>query len=111
MMDPIVDQQYVGIPLDPVQATSLPSSGHTVLCCQCGVSMPANQANMCLNCIRNQVDITEGIPKQLTAQWCKNCERWLQPPNSWIVAALESKELMALLLRKIKVSFLMTIVI
>ena len=58
---------------------------------------------MCVNCIRNEVDITEGIPKQITVNFCKNCDRWLQPPNSWIVAQLESKELMALMLRKLKV--------
>lgn len=73
------------------------------LCCQCGVPIALNPANMCVNCIRNQVDITEGIPKQITANFCKNCDRWLQPPNSWVPAQLESKELMALLLRKIKV--------
>ena len=58
---------------------------------------------MCVNCVRNEVDITEGIPKQVIANWCKNCERYLQPPHSWVQAAPESKELMALLLRKIKV--------
>jgi len=26
---------------------------------------------MCVDCIRNEVDITEGIPKQLTLYWCK----------------------------------------
>lgn len=33
---------------------------------------------------------------------CKDCERWLQPPTSWVTAALESKELLALCLRKLK---------
>lgn len=74
-----------------------------ILCCQCGISIPSNPANMCVNCIRSEVDITEGIPKQITVNWCKNCERWLQPPNSWTACAIESKELMALLLRKLKV--------
>lgn len=74
------------------------------LCCQCGIPMESNLSNMCANCIRNEIDITEGIPKQITANFCKNCDRWLQPPNTWTVAAFESKELMALLLRKLKVN-------
>ncbi|KAI9139720.1 NMD3 family-domain-containing protein [Paraphysoderma sedebokerense] len=57
---------------------------------------------MCINCIRNEVDITEGIPKSSTVHFCKNCERYLQPPNSWVVAQLESRELLALCLKKLK---------
>ncbi|KAI3647967.1 hypothetical protein MP228_008188 [Amoeboaphelidium protococcarum] len=73
-----------------------------VLCCQCGVPTPQNPANMCVNCIRNDVDLSDGIAKQQVVNWCRNCDRFLQPPNSWVTCALESKELMALLLRKIK---------
>ncbi|CAO3616970.1 unnamed protein product [Cunninghamella blakesleeana] len=57
---------------------------------------------MCVNCIRNEVDITEGIPKQATIHFCKNCERYLQPPGIWVVAALESRELLTLCLKKLK---------
>jgi len=57
---------------------------------------------MCINCIRNEVDITEGIPKHSTLQYCRNCERYLQPPNVWVLAALESRELLALCLKKLK---------
>lgn len=32
----------------------------------------------------------------------KDCERWLQPPSSWVVAALESKELLAICLRRLR---------
>ena len=45
------------------------------LCCLCGTAIPSNPSSMCVNCIQTQVDITEGIPKQLTIQWCKGCER------------------------------------
>jgi nonsense-mediated mRNA decay protein 3 len=31
-----------------------------------------------------------------------NAQRWLQPPTSWVSAALESKELLALCLRKLR---------
>jgi nonsense-mediated mRNA decay protein 3 len=73
-----------------------------ILCCQCGIAIEPNSANMCLSCIRTQVDISEGIPKQLAIQFCRNCERFLQPPTQWLPCALESKELMALCLRRLK---------
>lgn len=57
---------------------------------------------MCLNCIRSRVDITEGIPKQLVVSFCRGCERYLQPPAQWLPCALESKELLALLLKRMK---------
>jgi hypothetical protein len=35
------------------------------LCCLCGLPIQPNPANMCVNCMRNQVDITEGVQKQV----------------------------------------------
>lgn len=72
----------------------------TVLCCICGVSIQSNPSNMCVNCLKSQVDITEGISKQLTVFWCRGCGRYQRPP--WTTAARESRELLALLLKKIK---------
>ena len=57
---------------------------------------------MCLNCIRADVDITEGIPKQCTLHFCKGCDRYLAPPNNWMTAELESRELLAICLKKLK---------
>ena len=57
---------------------------------------------MCVNCIRSQVDITEGIQKQVTVLWCKDCGRYLQPPKHWLRAELESKELLTFCIKKIK---------
>ncbi|CAO3591254.1 unnamed protein product [Absidia cylindrospora] len=57
---------------------------------------------MCVNCIRNEVDITDGIPKHLTIHFCKSCERYLQPPGMWVAAALESRELLSICLKKLK---------
>ncbi len=34
-------------------------------CYQMGFILDANPANMCVACLRTQVDITEGIPKQV----------------------------------------------
>jgi hypothetical protein len=46
------------------------------LCCQCGTIIEPNPSNMCVACLRTQVDITEGIPKQATLHFCKGCERY-----------------------------------
>ncbi|KAJ1650815.1 ribosome-binding protein [Dispira simplex] len=74
----------------------------TILCCSCGVAIPPNPANMCETCIRNEVDITEGIPKQATLHFCRNCERYLQPPNHWISCTLESREMLTLCIKKLR---------
>lgn len=80
-----------------------PASGlQRILCCSCGTPIAPNAANMCINCIKGQVDITEGIPKQATVHFCRACERYLQPPGIWIVAQLESRELLTLCLKKLK---------
>ncbi|XP_061398259.1 LOW QUALITY PROTEIN: 60S ribosomal export protein NMD3-like, partial [Musca vetustissima] len=81
-------------------ANNTPTS--MVLCCECGVPIQPNPSNMCVTCLRNHVDITEGIPKQAVLHFCRNCERYLQPPGEWIQAALESRELLALCLKKLK---------
>ncbi|GBP60800.1 60S ribosomal export protein NMD3 [Eumeta japonica] len=57
---------------------------------------------MCVACLRANVDISEGIPKQATLFFCKGCERYLQPPAEWVVCPLESRELLALCLKKLK---------
>ncbi|PSC72831.1 60S ribosomal export NMD3-like [Micractinium conductrix] len=77
------------------------TQGH-VLCCLCGTSITPNPTNMCVNCIRTQVDITEGIQKQVTILWCKSCGRYLQPPKHWLKAELESKELLTFCIKRVK---------
>lgn len=74
----------------------------TILCCLCGVPITANAANMCVNCIRGQVDITESVPKSATIFYCRNCARYLQPPKHWVAAELESRELLTVLLKRLK---------
>jgi len=57
---------------------------------------------MCASCIRTQVDITEGIPKEGMLHACQFCNRWLQPPSKWIPCELESKELLTICLKKLR---------
>lgn len=71
-------------------------------CCECGTPIAPNPANMCVPCLRTRVDISEGIPKQSVLYFCKVCERYLQPPDTWISAALESRELLSVCLKKLK---------
>lgn len=60
-----------------------------------------NPSNTCISCLRSKVDITEGIPKEMIIYFCKKCERY-QAMGQWVVAELESRELMSLLLKKLK---------
>ncbi|KMT05339.1 hypothetical protein BVRB_7g174740 [Beta vulgaris subsp. vulgaris] len=72
-----------------------------VLCCKCGVPMQPNAANMCVRCLRSEVDITEGLLKQVTILFCPDCATYLQPPKTRIRAELESRELLTFCLKKL----------
>lgn len=56
---------------------------------------------MCINCIRSQVDITDGIAKEEIIFFCRECERYLQPPKYWVSCDPESKELLTICLKRI----------
>eukprot|EP00794_Sanderia_malayensis_P017668 gene17668-19430_t len=88
--------------MEYMTADSLTHTQHTILCCECGSPTIPNASNMCVGCIRSKVDITEGIQKQAVLQFCKGCERYLQPPGSWVACTLESRELMSLCLKRLK---------
>ncbi|WRT63701.1 uncharacterized protein IL334_000624 [Kwoniella shivajii] len=73
-----------------------------ILCADCGtVISSANGAGLCVGCLRNTVDITEGIPKEATLNFCRGCERFLSPPQTWVSCQPESRELLAICLKKI----------
>ncbi|EKM75358.1 hypothetical protein AGABI1DRAFT_46606 [Agaricus bisporus var. burnettii JB137-S8] len=75
---------------------------HRVLCADCGTPIVPNSANLCAACLRNTVDITEGIPKLASVAYCRNCERFLNPPAAWTIARPESPELLSICLKKLK---------
>lgn len=52
--------------------------------------------------LATSIDITDGIPKQATINFCKGCSRFLSPPTQWVICELESRELLAICLRKLK---------
>jgi nonsense-mediated mRNA decay protein 3 len=76
----------------------------TILCCNCGAPIDGTTSAgaLCYDCLKLNVDVTEGIQREATLHTCRDCERWLQPPAHWIAAAPESRELLALCLRKLR---------
>ncbi|VDM78735.1 unnamed protein product [Strongylus vulgaris] len=73
-----------------------------IACCQCGLPIQPNAANMCSGCIRSKVDITEGISRTATIYICKFCDRYFVPPSGWMRAEPESRELLSICLKKMK---------
>ena len=80
------------------------STAATILCYNCGAPIDGTQAAgaLCADCLKTTVDITEGIEREGILLMCRDCDRWLSPPSSWVVAAPESRELLALCLRKLR---------
>lgn len=66
------------------------------------MAIDPNPSNMCVACLRTHVDITAAIPKQAVIYFCRNCERYLQPPNEWVKCALESRELLAFCIKRVR---------
>ena len=71
-----------------------------VRCCMCGVLMAPNASNTCIQCLKSQVDITEGISKTVQLQHCRECNRYLRP--GWVACELESNQLLSLCLKHVK---------
>lgn len=73
-----------------------------ILCCMCTQLIDSNPSNMCLDCLKQRVDITEGITKQHNINFCKTCGRYLQPPATWLPCELESPQLLSFCLKRVK---------
>ncbi|KAI9756040.1 MAG: ribosome-binding protein [Chaenotheca gracillima] len=90
----------------PVAMQALPAgqTNATILCCNCGAPIDGTSAAgaLCSDCIKLTVDISQGVQREATLHICRDCDRWLQPPNQWLVATPESRELLALCLRKLR---------
>lgn len=55
-----------------------------------------------MDCIKMTTDITQGIPREGVVHYCRGCERYLQQPHGWVNAEPESRELLALCLKKLR---------
>ncbi|RMZ89456.1 hypothetical protein DV736_g3327, partial [Chaetothyriales sp. CBS 134916] len=86
-----------------LESASRPQAA-TILCCNCGVPIDGTAAAgaLCYDCVKLTVDASEGIQREAVLHTCKDCERWLSPPSQWVTAAPESRELLALCLRKLR---------
>ena len=84
-----------GVPIDILLVTA-----QQIRCCICGLMTEPNASNTCINCLKSQIDISEGISRSNILQHCKECNRYLRPP--WITAELESAELLTLCLKNVR---------
>lgn len=88
--------EEVQVILPASQPTGLP----TMLCCDCGTPMEPNPARRCVNCLKSDIDITEGIQRHVIVQHCDGCDRWNRPP--WVAMKPESPELLSMCLKKVR---------
>ena len=97
-----MDIDSAGVPLASFQHRE--STAATILCYNCGAAIDGTQAAgaLCSDCLKLTVDITQGIERDGTLFMCRDCDRWLSPPAQWVVAALESRELLALCLKRLR---------
>lgn len=88
----------------PRTDTTANKSFSSILCCNCGAPIDGTQATgaLCYDCVKLTVDISQGVQREATLNFCRDCDRWLMPPTSWVVAAPESRELLALCLKKLR---------
>ncbi|GAW79177.1 60S ribosomal export protein NMD3 [Plasmodium gonderi] len=72
-----------------------------IACIHCGDSIKANASKMCSNCILQNVESSSiNINKDTyLIYYCRECKRYLH--NRWVYCELESKELLALCLKKV----------
>lgn len=90
--------------IDSIALEQRPTTMATVLCYNCGAPIDGTQAAgaLCNDCLKTTVDITSSIERDGILLMCRDCERWHSPPATWVVAAPESRELLALCLRKLR---------
>ena len=72
----------------------------TILCPMCGIQFLPSIGNICHACSIAKTDITLGITKEAMINYCRFCHRYMRPP--WVACTRDSKELLAILLKKIK---------
>jgi len=71
-----------------------------IACCTCGVLIAPNQANMCLACLSQRVNIGEGISTSGLVMMCTECGRFCSS-DRWLKCEPESAELLALCLKAV----------
>ncbi|CAB0032427.1 unnamed protein product [Trichogramma brassicae] len=98
----MADQSCAADSMMDLPAEALQAARAYILCCECATPIEPNPTNTCVGCLRSRIDLSEDIPKTATLNFCRNCERYLVPPGEWVKAALESRELLELCLKRLK---------
>lgn len=73
------------------------------ICCMCAINIQPNPTNMCLQCLRTQVNIASGLSTRVTMHQCRGCLKYMggSGGTGWSHYEAESRELMAVCLRKV----------
>lgn len=71
-------------------------------CCKCGMLTVPRMLNMCELCLVTEMDLSIGVKKWDTVEYCKKCNRYLSPPKTWEYHKAGSDELLLFLLKKNK---------
>jgi nonsense-mediated mRNA decay protein 3 len=72
----------------------------TILCPTCGIHFQPKLSNICEGCMIAKTDITIGITKEALINMCRFCKRYNRPP--WTACERDSKEMLSILLKKVK---------
>lgn len=83
-------------------AVDIRKQPRNILCCICGISIQPNSANTCASCLRSRTDVTEGIEREQILCRCRGCDRFRRGNGAWSACPLESRELLAICLEKLK---------
>ncbi|KAK8128940.1 hypothetical protein PG984_010048 [Apiospora sp. TS-2023a] len=80
------------------------TGGATIFCCECAAPIDGQSSTnaLCYDCIKTNIDVSSGVQREATVHFCRDCDRWLLPPQSWVSAAPESRELLSLCLKKLR---------
>lgn len=92
------------VPVSIAPSAQVPMTAATIFCCDCGAPIDGTQSTnaRCFDCLKLHHDISEGVQREATLHYCRDCDRWLLPPSSWVAAAPESRELLALCLKRLR---------
>ncbi|KAI2472450.1 NMD3-domain-containing protein [Annulohypoxylon bovei var. microspora] len=96
----------VDAPISIAPSQGINGVSATIFCCDCGAPIDGTTAidAKCYDCFKLTKDISQGIQREATLHFCRDCDRWLQPPTSWVSAQPESRELLALCLKKLSLN-------
>jgi len=73
----------------------------TILCFNCGAAIVPNDVNMCASCLKDRVDLSEGISREETIWNCSSCGKTRAEDGRWLLCAPESPELLGLCLKTV----------